>query len=196
MNAEEIRKHVKEAKKQQEKRNRAYQRFYDMPLICPCCGKELHLTTKTGRGSDRGLEFDFEYSACSQCGSQTDLRFAVWEQKEKQKAYEKNLLEVTANEKLTISVDDLEKFAGTKIDNVRISITPDQLIAIKKSKKAEPIILNVKQKESKYTLTEEEMHAVRSAVSVAANAAANANAWSAHDKYEETYNMLDKKLEG
>lgn len=207
MNTEEIRKHVKEAKKQQEKRNRAYQRFYDMPLICPCCGKELHLTTKTGRGNDRGLEFDFEYSACSQCGSQihesvdvlrrnqADLKFAVWEQKEKQKAYEKNLLEVTANEKLTISVDDLEKFAGTKIDNVRISITPDQLMAIKKSKKAEPIVLNVKQEESKYTLTEEEMHAVRSAVQVAVNAAANANAWRAHDKYEETYNMLDKKLE-
>ena len=157
MNTEELRKHIKEVKKQREKRNRAYQKFYDMPVICPSCGKELHLTSMTGHGNDRGLEFDYEYSACSNCKSQihesmdvlrrnqADLRFAVWEQKEKQKTYEKNLLEVTANEKVTISVDELEKFAGTKIDNVRISITPDQLMAIKKSKKSEPITLNVKE---------------------------------------------------
>lgn len=157
MNAEELRNHIKEAKKQREKREHAYQKFYNMPVICPNCGKELHLTTKTGHGNDRGFDFDFEYSACARCGSQihesmdvlrrdqADLRFAAWEQKEKQKAYEKNLLEVTANEKFTISVDDLEKFAGTKIDNVRISITPDQLMAIKKSKKSEPIVLNVKE---------------------------------------------------
>ncbi len=138
-------------------RNRVYQKFYNMPVICPCCGKELRLTTMTGHGDDRGFEFDFEYNACSNCKSQihesmkelrrnqADLKFAVWEQKEKQKEYEKNLLEVTADKKLTISVSELEKFAGTKIENVRISITPDQLMAIKKSKKAEPIVLNVKE---------------------------------------------------
>ena len=153
MDTEALRKLLK---KRREKRNRAYQKFYDMPVICPCCGKELHLTTLIGHGDDKGLEFDYEYSACSNCKSQihesidvlrrnqADLKFAVWEQKEKQKEYEKNLLEVTADEKLTISVNELEKFAGTKIDNVRISITPDQLMAIKKSKKAEPITLNVK----------------------------------------------------
>lgn len=153
MDTEALRKLLK---KRREKRNRAYQKFYDMPVICPCCGKELYLITLTGHGDDRGFEFDYEYSACSNCKSQihesmdvlrrnqADLRFAAWEQKEKQKEYEKNLLEITADEKLTISVNDLEKFAGTKIDNVRISITPDQLMAIKKSKKAEPITLNVK----------------------------------------------------
>lgn len=157
MNTEELREYIKEAKKQREKRNRIYQKFYNMPVICPCCGKELRLTTMIGHGDDRGCEFDFEYNACSSCKSQihesmnelrrnqADLKFAVWEQKERQKAYEKNLLEITANEKLTISVDDLEKFTGTKIENVRISITPDQLMAIKRSKKAEPIILNVKE---------------------------------------------------
>lgn len=153
MDTETLRKSLK---KRREKRNRVYQKFYDMPVICPCCGKELHLTTLTGHGDDRGFEFDYEYSACSNCKSQihesmdvlrrnqADLRFVVWEQKEKQKEYEKNLLEITTDEKLTISVNELEKFAGTKIDNVRISITPDQLMAIKKSKKAEPITLNVK----------------------------------------------------
>lgn len=157
MNTEELKKYMRDAKKQRERRNRVYQKFYDAPLICPCCGKELCLTTKTGHGNDRGFDFDFEYSACSKCGSQihestdvlrrnqADLKFAVWEQKEKQKAYEKNLLEITANEKITISVEDLEKFAGAKIDNVRISISPDQLMAIKKSKKSEPIVLNVKE---------------------------------------------------
>ena len=157
MDTEELRKHIKEAKKQREKRQRVYQKFYDMPVICPCCGKELHLTTMIGHGDDRGFEFDFEYNACSNCKSQihesmkelrrnqADLKFAVWEQKEKQKEYEKNLLEATADKKLTISINELEKFAGTKIENIRISITPDQLMAIKKSKKAEPIVLNVKE---------------------------------------------------
>lgn len=149
-------KTLKALKKRQEKRDKMYQKFYDMPVTCPYCGNELYLTTMTGRGNDRGPEFDYEYSACAICNAQihasmntlrveqANSRFAAWEQKEKQKEYEKNLLEAAADEKVTISVNELEKFAGTKIDNVRISIAPDQLMTIKKSKKAEPVILNVK----------------------------------------------------
>ena len=64
--------------------------------------------------------------------------------KKEQKEYEKSLLKATTGDKLTISVEELEKFADTKIDNVLISITPDQLMAIKKSKKSKPIVLSVK----------------------------------------------------
>lgn len=50
------------------------------------------------------------------------------------------LLEKAANENFAISVDELEKFADTKIDNIRILVTPNQLRSIKKSKKTKPII--------------------------------------------------------
>lgn len=139
-------------KKQQEKSRKVYQRFYDMPVICPCCGKDLYLTTTTRHKVIKGFDFDYDCSVCSKCGSQiyesvdvlrrnqADLKFAYWEQKE----YEKSLLKATTSDKLTISVEELEKFADTKIDNVLISITPDQLMAIKKSKKSKPIVLSVK----------------------------------------------------
>ena len=127
-----------------------------MPVICPCCGKDLYLTTTTRYEVVKGFDFDYDCSVCSKCGSQiyesvdvlrrnqADLKFAYWEQKKEQKEYEKSLLKATTGDKLTISVEELEKFADTKIDNVLISITPDQLMAIKKSKKSKPIVLSVK----------------------------------------------------
>lgn len=138
-----------------KKKSQAYQKFYNMPVICPCCGKELHLITKTEHIDSKG--FDHTYIACSNCNSrinesmdalrenQVDLKMAVWEQKEKQKEYEKNLLEKAANKNFTITVDELEKFADTKINNIYILVTPDQLRSIKKSKKTKPIILNIKE---------------------------------------------------
>ena len=84
-------------KKQQEKSRKVYQRFYDMPVICPCCGKDLYLTTTTRYEVVKGFDFDYDCSVCSKCGSQiyesvdvlrrnqADLKFAYWEQKKKNK---------------------------------------------------------------------------------------------------------------
>lgn len=128
-----------------------------MPVVCPCCGKELYLTTLYHEGDDEKFVLGYEYSACSNCKlkidesmyelrkRQADLKFAIWEQKEAQKEYEKNLLMgVATDEDLTISIDDFELFVDIGTDNIRISITPNQLKAIKKSKKSEPIVLKVK----------------------------------------------------
>lgn len=72
-----------------------------MPVICPCCRKELHLITKIEHMDDK--RFQYIYTICSNCNSrihesmdvlrrnQADRKFAVWEQKEKQKEYAKTL---------------------------------------------------------------------------------------------------------
>lgn len=146
---------IKNIEKAAKKKNKAYQKFYNMPVICPCCRKELHLITKIEHMDDE--RFQYIYTVCSNCNSrihesmdvlrrnQADRKFAVQEQKEKQKEYAKTLLEKAANENFTISVDELEKFADTKINNVRILVTSDQLRSIKKSRKTKPIILNIKE---------------------------------------------------